>query len=136
MVRIESVYLGELRCEATHAPSGVRLVTDAPVDNLGRGESFSPTDLVATALGTCIVTIMGQYADQAGLEIEGTRVHVEKHMTTERPRRVSRLDVVLSMPPGLDGKARSAFRACAEGCPVRRSLHPEIVVDVRFDYPD
>lgn len=136
MVRVESVYLGELRCEATHAPSGVRLFTDAPVDNMGRGESFSPTDLVATALGTCIVTIMGQYADTAGLEIEGTRVRVEKHMTQERPRRIARLDVVLSMPAGLEEKARAAFRACAEGCPVRRSIHPEIAVEVRFEYPD
>jgi putative redox protein len=136
MVRIESVYLGELRCEATHGPSGVKLLTDAPVDNQGRGEYFSPTDLVATALGTCMVTIMGLYADQHDIELEGTRISVEKHMTVERPRRIARLDVVLTMPAGLDEKARAALRACADGCPVRRSLHPEIQLDVRFDYPD
>ena len=136
MVRIDLEYLGELRCEATHGPSGVRLLTDAPVDNQGRGEQFSPTDLVATALGSCIVTIMGLYADQHDIDLEGTRITVEKEMTKERPRKIARLNVLLSMPAGLDDKARAAFRVCADGCPVRRSIHPDIAVDVRFEYPD
>ena len=136
MVRIDAVYLGELRCEATHGPSGTRLVTDAPVDNQGKGESFSPTDLVATATGTCIVTIMGIYADQHGVDLDGTRVRIEKTMTRERPRRIAQLDVVLTLPAGLDPKTRQALRACADTCPVRLSLHPDVVVDVRFEYPD
>ena len=136
MVRIDAVYLGELRCEATHGPSGTRLLTDAPVDNQGRGEFFSPTDLVATATGTCMVTIMGIYADQHGIDLDGTRIRIEKTMTRERPRRIERLDVVLTMPAGLEEKARWALRACADVCPVRLSLHPDVVVDVRFEYPD
>jgi putative redox protein len=136
MVRIEAVYLGELRCEATHGPSGVRLVTDAPVDNQGRGEAFSPTDLLAAALGTCMVTIMGLYADQHGIPLEGTRVRIEKTMTRERPRRIARLDVALAMPPGIEEKARIALRICADGCPVRLSLHPDLEVAAVFEYPD
>ena len=136
MVRIDAVYLGELRCQATHGPSGVQLVTDAPVDNQGRGESFSPTDLVATALGVCMVTIMGIYADQHDIDLDGTRIHVEKTMTKERPRRIARVDVVLSLPAGIAEKSRSALRVCADNCPVRLSLHPDVEVDVRFEYPD
>jgi putative redox protein len=136
MVRIEALYLGELRCEATHGPSGVRLLTDAPVDNEGRGEAFSPTDLVATALGTCVVTIMGIHARRHGIPLEGTRVSVEKSMTPERPRRIARLDVVLTMPRGIDERSRAALRICADGCPVRLSLHPDVKVGVTFEYPD
>lgn len=136
MVQIDAVYLGELRCEATHAPSGTRLRTDAPVDNQGKGEFFSPTDLVATAAGTCMATIMGIYADQHDIDLDGMRVRIEKTMTVERPRRIARLDVVLSMPAGIDEKSRRALRACADTCPVRLSLHPDVAVDVRFEYPD
>jgi len=136
MVRIDENYLGDLRCEAVHAPSGKRLVTDAPVDNQGRGESFSPTDLVATALGSCIATIMGIYARTNGVSLEGMRFHVEKTMTAQAPRRIARLDVLFEMPAGIDPKARRAFEVCAETCPVRLSLRADIEVPVQFKYPD
>jgi putative redox protein len=136
MVRIQVTYQGDLRCEAVHGPSSRSLMTDAPVDNQGKGESFSPTDLVATALGSCMATIMGIYADREGIELDGMTVHVEKEMTVAPPRRIARLAVVFQMPPGIEAKARAAFSACADSCPVKLSLHPEIEVPVRFDYPD
>lgn len=136
MVRIEAVYEGELRCEAVHTPSGTRLRTDAPKDNQGRGELFSPTDLVATALGTCIATIMGIVADRHGIELEGMQFDVVKVMTPAPPRRIARLDVTFRMPAGIEAHARNLFRQCADGCPVRRSLHPEVEVAVEFAYPD
>jgi putative redox protein len=91
MVRIDIEYTGDLHCEARHAPSGMSLETDAPVDNQGRGQSFSPTDLVATALGTCMATIMGIVARKNGWDIEGTRMAVDKQMTSAPPRRIDRL---------------------------------------------
>jgi putative redox protein len=136
MVRIDVKYVQDLRCEAVHGPSGRTLTTDAPVDNHGRGESFSPTDLVATALGTCMATIMGIYADREGISLEGMAVRVEKEMTPALPRRIHRLEVVFAMPPAIPAKARSAFNVCADTCPVRLSLRPEIEVPIRFEYPD
>jgi putative redox protein len=136
VVRIDATYQGDLRCEAVHGPSGRILTTDAPVDNHGKGESFSPTDLVATALGTCITTIMGLYADREGIELEGMTVQIEKEVCTTPPRRIARLAVVFQMPPGIEAKARAAFDSCAAFCPVKLSLHPDIEVPIRFDYPD
>lgn len=136
MVRIDAVYEGELRCEAVHAPSGTRLRTDAPKDNQGRGELFSPTDLVATALGTCIATIMGIVADRHGIELEGMRFEIAKVMSAEPPRRIARVEITFHMPPGIDAKPRELFRQCVESCPVRRSLHPGVEVPVTFAYPD
>lgn len=136
MVQIDVRYEGGLRCRAHHGPSGVELTTDAPVDNQGRGEAFSPTDLVATALGACIFTIMGIYAEREGVDLEGMKATVGKIMSSEGPRRIARLEVVIDMPPGLEPKHRRAMERCAEVCPVRLSLKAETEVPVTFRYPD
>jgi putative redox protein len=126
MVDIHIAYEGALRCRAKHGPSGVELVTDAPVDNHGKGESFSPTDLLATALGTCMITVMGIAAQKRSLELDGTRVHVKKIMTSSPPRRVARLESTIDVPPSVAAKIDAATRAelenIAETCPVRLSL--------------
>jgi putative redox protein len=136
MVRITATYQGDLRCEAVHGPSGRSLTTDAPVDNHGKGETFSPTDLVATALGTCMATIMGLYADREGIDLDGMTVQIDKEMTTTTPRRIARLTVAFRMPSGIDAKGRAALAACADRCPVKLSLHPDIEVSMRFEYAD
>ncbi|MCC6215576.1 MAG: OsmC family protein [Polyangiaceae bacterium] len=134
MVEITSVYDGDLHCTATHGPSGVCLATDAPLDNQGRGASFSPTDLVATALVTCMLTTMALRARRESLaELPGVRSRVEKHMTTEPPRRIARLPVELELPGVTYGpEARAALEHAAHTCPVRLSLEPAIEVPVRF----
>lgn len=132
MVAIEVVYEGELHCSAKHGPSGVELTTDAPVDNHGRGESFSPTDLVGTAMGTCMLTIMGIAAQRHGLDIRGARVDVEKTMVADPVRRIGRLTLAIHVPGEHDERARELLRAAALGCPVKASLAPEVDVDVAF----
>lgn len=132
MVDIHIAYSGELRCTTKHGPSGVELVTDAPVDNHGKGESFSPTDLVATALGTCMMTVMGIHAKKHALDLVGARVHVKKVMTKELPRRIaalpSEIDVPADKASSIDDAARAKLREIAETCPVRLSLLPAIEV--------
>ena len=105
MTVIDSVYQGELRCKASHGPSGTELATDAPTDNQGKGERFSPTDLVATALSTCILTIMGIVAERHGWDLKGTEARVEKTMSSEAPRRIAQLTVWVSLPAHLDAPA-------------------------------
>lgn len=136
-VEIDIVYGGELHCEAVHGPSGERLRTDAPVDNGGKGEHFSPTDLLATALGACLVTIMGIVAKRLGLDIAGTRVHVAKEMVADPVRRVGLLAVTVTLPPGrvLSLPDRDRLERAAHTCPVKQSLHPDTVVHLRFEYP-
>lgn len=136
MVPISLVYRGQLRCEATHGPSHTRLITDPPTDNHGRGESFSPTDLVATGLGTCVLTTLGIVAQRDGIALDGATVAVEKHMTTTPPRRIARLVVRLKFPPGVPVAARAKLEKAAHSCPVAISLHPDLVQDVSFIYPD
>jgi len=132
MVRIEVAYEGRLRCRATHAPSKNTLLTDAPVDNHGKGESFSPTDLVATALGTCMVTIMGIAATKHGLDLAGTRVSVLKEMTSEPPRRIGRLTVRIDLNRTYEPKQLTLLKNAALTCPVHHSLHPDIEIPVEF----
>lgn len=131
-------YEGELHCHATHGPSGAELETDAPVDNHGRGQSFSPTDLVATALGTCMATVMGILADQRGLRLDGVRVHVKKHMTASGPRRIARLATEITFPSevatALDEATRRELEHKAETCPVRLSLLDAIDVPIAYDW--
>jgi putative redox protein len=135
-VPIDVVYEGELHCTATHGPSGETLTTDAPKDNNGRGESFSPTDLMATALGTCMVTIMGIVAQRDGLDIAGTRVSVEKHMVNEPVRRIGYLPVRITVPKkkaaAIQEKDRKKLEVAALTCPVHKSLHPEVEAPVEF----
>ncbi len=133
MVEIHTTYEGGLRTACDHAPSGTRLHTDAPVDNRGRGESFSPTDLLATALASCMVTTMGIRAEDEGWPFAGTRARTEKHMAAG-PRRVVKLVVELDLPAALDVKTRETLEAIAWACPVKQSIHPDIELDVRFAY--
>lgn len=135
MVDIYGEYQGDLHCSAQHGPSGAVLVTDAPVDNQGRGASFSPTDLVATGLGTCMLTVMGILARKRGIELDGTRVHVKKTMTSVAPRRIAELAVEVTFPPRASysvAGAQADFELAANECPVRLSLLDAIAVPTRF----
>lgn len=134
MVEIAIEYLDELRCQATHGPSGTKLVTDAPTDNMGRGESFSPTDLVATALGTCRLTIMGIVAQRDGIDLAGTRVKVTKEMVVTPVRRIGRLKVEFHVPARLSEADQSKLQKAALTCPVHKSLHPEIDIPIDFHF--
>jgi putative redox protein len=134
MVQINIAYQGQLRCHATHGPSGTTLVTDAPVDNHGKGESFSPTDLVATALGACMLTIMGIVAERHKLDLAGTTVTVQKEMTLAPPRRISKLTVRIAVPLNLSPDDRTRLENAAHTCPVHRSLHPDIQTPIEFVY--
>ena len=128
------VYVGDLRCEATHGPSGAKISTDAPKDNHGKGEAFSPTDLVGAALGSCMVTIMGIMAKRNNLAIEGTTVHVVKEMSTDLPRRIGSLSVTIRVPNGskLSIEDRKKLESGAHTCPVHKSLHPDIQTPIEF----
>ncbi len=132
MVSIQLEYQGGLHCAAVHGPSGSTLETDAPVDNNGRGEAFSPTDLVATALGSCMLTIMGIVAARKELPMEGARVNVRKFMSADTPRRISRLEVDLEIPLPSDHPERAMLEAAGRGCPVFQSIHPEIEVELNW----
>jgi putative redox protein len=136
-VEMDIRYEGELRCSATHGPSRDTLTTDAPVDNGGKGAAFSPTDLVATALGTCMVTIMGLVAERGGLDLNGTRVRVVKDMASDPVRRIGALAVTVTLPPGRKFSAadREKLERAARTCPVKQSLHPDVNVRVEFVYP-
>ncbi len=138
VVDIDITYEGELHSSAIHRPSGTELATDAPIDNQGRGESFSPTDLMATALGTCMATTMGIVAKRKGYVLERFAVHVKKAMTTTPPRRVATLSVELTIPPStarlLNGEARADLENAALTCPVKLSLHESVEVPVHFEW--
>jgi putative redox protein len=125
-VRIDSIYKGDLRVAGTHGPSKVGIITDAPVDNHGKGESFSPTDLVATALTHCMATIMGIKAKSLGLPLEGMTLSVEKIMSADAPRRIVKLPVTITVPVATTDEQKRSLIAAAEMCPVSKSLNPEI----------
>jgi putative redox protein len=132
MVKLTSTYEGGLRCRATHGPSGTTLVTDAPVDNHGKGESFSPTDLVATALGACMMTIMGIVAERHGLDLTGMTVETVKEMTSSPPRRIASLRTTITVPLPADHPQRAALEQAAHTCPVHKSLHPDVAAPIEF----
>lgn len=132
MIPISVTYPGDLRCLATHGPSKASLTTDAPVDNHGKGESFSPTDLVATALATCMATVIGIKARQKGIAVEGMTVEIEKHMSEDAPRRIVRLPVRISLPLSESHPEAASLKAAALGCPVYQSVHPGIDKPVTF----
>lgn len=135
-VSISIDYLGDLRCEASHGPSQSKLLTDAPVDNCGKGEAFSPTDLVATALGTCMATTMGIFAQRHGIDLRGLRVSVLKAMTSEPPRRIAELTTELHFALPATHPQREALERAALTCPVHKSLHPEVALPVKFVWQD
>ena len=137
-VEVNVVYQGGLRCEATHGPSSTELITDAPVDNHGQGESFSPTDLVATALGSCIATTMGIVADRHQLDLAGMRVRVVKEMVQQPIRRIAALRATVTFPAAkaavLSTDDRSRLEQAGRQCPVYQSLHPDIEHPLEFVY--
>lgn len=133
MVKMTAVYTGHKHCQAHHEPSGSVLETDAPKDNQGRGEKFSPTDLVATALGTCALTTIAIFAEKEGVNITGARMTVEKEMTPP-PRRIASLKTVLEMPKSIPEDYREKIRTYADNCPVKKSLHPDVHVSLEIRY--
>ena len=134
MVAVEIEYQGDLRCEAAHEPSGTRLNTDAPKDNMGKGESFSPTDLVAVALGTCMLTIMGIAARSMKIDLKGARVSVQKEMAAAPPRRIGKLAVQINVPAKLTDDQKRRLEQAAWTCPVHKSLHPDVQIPVEFSW--
>lgn len=132
MVEVDVRYLGELRCEATHGPSKTVIRTDAPVDNHGKGESFSPTDLLAAALPSCIMTIMGIVADRHDLDLSGMTARTGKVMSGDAPRRIASLRTVVEVPLPSDHPKRGMLENAAHTCPVHKSLHPEIDASIEF----
>ncbi len=133
MVKMTALYTGHKHCQANHEPSGSIIETDAPKDNQGRGEKFSPTDLVATALGTCILTTIAIFAEKDGVNVTGARMSVEKEMTPP-PRRIASLKVVLEMPSSIPVDYREKIQSYAENCPVKKSLHPDVSAPVEIRY--
>ena len=131
MVRIDATYDGNLRCTATHEPSGAKLITDAPADNMGKGESFSPTDLLATSMLTCVMTIVAIRADSKEIDVSGMTGSVEKTMAAS-PRRVAKLEVVINLPSGIsmDDRAWLITEGC--NCPVCVSVSESMEVEVTF----
>ena len=127
-------YDGQLRTTATHGPSGSKVITDAPVDNHGRGESFSPTDLVATALGSCMATIMGIFAERHGVDLRGMRVTVKKEMVTAPVRRIGKLTTEIFVPLPADHPQRETLERVVFTCPVHQSLHPDVEKPVTFHW--
>ena len=127
------VYKGDLRCECTHLQSGTVIETDAPTDNRGKGERFSPTDTLCVSLATCAITTMGIKAADMGIELKDTFLEVTKHMLSD-PRRIGRIDVLLKFPESLklDEKDRLIMERTGNNCPVIKSLHPDLVVNMEY----
>lgn len=134
MVSISLTYEGDLHCEATHEPSGSKIGTDAPKDNEGLGRTFSPTDLVASGLAACMMTVIGIVAKRRELDLTGARCQVEKHMVADPDRRIGRLPVRFEMPAGIGDEDRAALERAAMACPVKRSLDPRIEVPVTWTW--
>jgi len=136
MVKITGEYQGDLHCVATHGPSGRTLETDAPVDNQGRGEAFSPTDLMATALGTCILTTIALAARRRKLELKGARFEVIKEMSPDVPRRIVRLATHVWLPLPHSADPDDELARIAHTCPVHKSLHASISVPIVVHWQD
>lgn len=132
MVKITGEYQGDLHCSAVHGPSGTAIATDAPKDNQGRGESFSPTDLVATALATCVATTMAIVGRRHGVEIGNVRFEVTKEMTTQGTRKIARLATRFWMPVAAKAVPEGILEKAAHACPVHQSLSPDVRQDMEF----
>jgi len=134
-VEIKSEYQGNLRVINIHSASGSQLETDAPVDNLGKGERFSPTDLLVTSLASCIITTMAIVAQQESIAISGAiKCRAEKHMSQEKPRKVCKIVLEFSMPASLNLENRKRLESIASNCPVHHSLDPNIEKQISFSY--
>lgn len=134
MVKSTAIYKGDLNCEATHGPTGTKIETDAPTDNKGKGQAFSPTDLVGTALATCILTTMAIVAERDGVEFKDAKVDVEKEMTDIPKRRIGEIRLKITLPASIPQSYRNKIEHIAHACPVHRSLHPDLKVPVEFIY--
>lgn len=134
MVEVDVRYEGKLHCSAKHGPSGAVIQTDAPRDNMGLGEAFSPTDLVGTALGSCMLTTMGIVAQRMEIDMSGATAHVTKEMTTSGPRRIRELAVTIRVPLALSDEQKQKLQNAALTCPVHKSLHPDVSAPVRFEW--
>jgi uncharacterized OsmC-like protein len=134
MVNIAIEYQGDLRCRAEHEPSKAHLITDAPVDNHGKGESFSPTDLVATGLGACMATIMGIFAQRHEIDLKGMKIKVTKEMTAVPVRRIAKLTTEIWVPVAESSPHKAALERAALACPVHQSLHPDVEKPVIFHW--
>lgn len=133
-VKISGTYISGLSMSMVHELSGCEVMTDPPLDNGGEGKSFSPTDLVATGLGSCMMSVMAIYAKKHSISLAGMSCHVEKHMSSDLPRRIARLDVSIIMPKALTADERSALEQIGNTCPVIQSLHPTIVINKQYSY--
>ena len=136
MKQMEVEYLGSLRTQGTHLKSGIQIITDAPVDNNGKGEAFSPTDLTAFSLASCIITTMGIQANKNGWLLDGIHAEVEKIMTATAPRKIAGVRVKLTFPASApkESETRVLLKTIAETCPVGLSLHPDLKQEVEFVY--
>jgi putative redox protein len=133
MVEMKAVYTGEKHCELTHGPSGSKIETDAPRDNQGRGERFSPTDLVGAALASCVLTTMAIMAERDGIDMRGASARVTKEMNPS-PRRIARLPIEVTVPKTVTPDNRARLEAAAHSCPVHRSLATEVDAPISFIY--
>lgn len=134
-VRITGEYAGDLKMRIRHEPSGAGLTTAAPLDNRGDGSSFSPTDLAAAALGSCVVTVMAIAARDHDIPFDRARFRIDKHMASD-PRRISALPLVVRMPRGLTPDQRAILERAGSHCPIHHSLHPDVETPIEFEYPD
>jgi putative redox protein len=133
MVDIDLVYEGGLHCRLKHGPSGMEITTDAPKDNMGKGEAFSPTDLVTAGVVSCMVTTMAIFAARHNLVLEGMSARITKEMASD-PRRIGRMPVTIEMPGGIEAPMRAALERAALTCPAHRSLAPDVQIPVNFKY--
>jgi len=134
MATVKAKYLGNLRLECTHLQSGTKIITDAPTDNNGKGEAFSPTDLCSTSLAACAMTIMGIYAKNNGIDLTGAEIEITKKMAAE-PRRIAEIDVIFNMPAnGYSEKEKKILERVAHTCPVHLSLHPDVKQNFVFNW--
>ena len=135
MATVKAKYLGDLRVESTHLASGTKILTDAPLDNQGKGEAFSPTDLCATSLAACALTIMGIYGNNHGVDITGAEAEVTKKMSASPPRRIAEIDVIFTMPDReYSDKEKQSLERAAASCPVHLTLHPEVKQNIIFHW--
>jgi len=130
------LYEGNLRCNARHLQSGTSIETDAPTDNKGKGDRFSPTDLVCTALATCIITTMAIKTGTMGIELKGTSINVKKHMVTDPIRMIGAIDVEINFPKSLilEEKDQLILKRVGDNCPVTKSLHPDVKLNIQYNF--
>ena len=131
-IKISCEYLGDLRVRAVHSSSGAEIITDAPLDNQGQGRSFSPTDLAAASVATCMITIIGIQAKSIPLDVTGLKVEIEKHMTKTAPRRIEQLDIKMMMPAGIPEELRPRLIRAAEACPVKQSFREDTLINLQW----